>query len=140
MLALLLALQNVTASPPLANSVDGYPVGAIEPSAEIKGCTAFLWVRGNYILIAEAYADRGAIRLAVDGTPATYPITAQNGIGAKGFSRTTEYRNGKTVVTLDLALTTRPGGDVQIGESTLKVERGGKPAVSVPVAGMISCA
>lgn len=140
MLALLLALQTVTAAPPLAISVDGQPVGAIEPGATLKGCTAFLWIPGNYVLIAEATAQPGAIRLAIDGKLATYAIAAQNGIGASGFSRTTEYRAGKIVVTLDLAITTRPGGEVRIGESTLRIERPDKPAATVPVAGMISCA
>lgn len=141
MLALLLALQDVPPILPLATSVDGFPVGAIEPSMATSGCTAFIWVRtASRVLVAQATAEPGTIRLAIDGKPASYAISAQNGIGASGFSRTTEYRAGKVVVTLDLAITTKLGGEVQVGESTLRIERPDTPPVVVPVAGMIRCA
>jgi len=138
MLALLLALQAID---PLVTSTDGYPLGALaDGRVAMKGCTALLWLRTpSKALIATAMTDPATIRLAIDGKPATLAISAQNGIGASGFSQTTEYKSGGVTATLDLALKKGPGG-VSVGDSTLRIERADKPAVTVPIDGMISCA
>ncbi len=76
---------------PLPASVDGLPIGAI-PKQQLpaKGCAAFLWsLTPSHALIAMAGADPATIRLSIGGGQKDFAMTAQNGGGTLGFSRTT---------------------------------------------------
>ncbi len=129
--------------PPVVASVDGLPIGAI-PKQELppRGCAAFLWTRGpSQAMIAMAVADPATIRLTIDGRVQDFALSAQNGAGGYGFSRTTEYRGGDVTATLDMTFTNDAAltSGARIGDATLRIDRPGRDSVVVPAGGLIGC-
>lgn len=130
--------------PPIVASVDGLPIGAIpQQDMPAKGCAAFLWTRGpSQALIAMALADPATIRLTIDGKVQDFAMSAQNGTGGYGFSRSIEYKGGDVTATLDMTIAgeTSLQGGARINEATLRIERPGRDAIVVPAGGLIGCA
>ena len=130
--------------PPVIASVDGLPIGAV-PKQDLpaQGCAAYLWTRGpSQAMIAMAVADPAMIRLTIDGKVQDFAMTAQNGTGGYGFSRTTEYRGGDVTATLDMTIASDAAltGGARVGDATLRIERPGRDALVVPAGGLIGCA
>ena len=90
----------------------------------------------------ELYKRDPDLRLSLDGKTADYPISAQNGIGGLGFSQITEYRGAGVVATLQGNVRTDAGApnSGSISDGILKIERAGRAAIVIPVAGAIGCA
>ena len=129
---------------PIVASVDGLPIGAI-PKQDLpaKGCAAYLWTRGpSQALIAMAVADPATIRLTIDGRVQDFAMTAQNGTGGYGFSRSTEYRVGDVTATLDMPIANETSlqGGARIDQATLSITRPGRDTLVVPAGGLIGCA
>lgn len=149
MLALALAAAKDKPKPPPAPapvvaSVDGLPIGSLsKQDLPATGCAAYLWtLTPSHALVAMATADPATVRLTLDGVTADYAKSAADGAGGYGFANTTEYKGGDVTATLDMAIVTRPdlAGGAAVPEATLRVERPGRDALVLPVAGLIGCA
>ena len=147
MIAMLLALFSLAPAdkvPPLPNSIDGLPVGAIpQQKMPEHGCAAFLWSAGaTHALVAMVSAEPAQARLSIDGRIADYPRVSQAGIGGYGFARTMQFGAAGTTITLDM--TVEEKADLQRGavvsNGTLQYDRAGKDLIVLPVAGLIGCA
>jgi len=130
--------------PPVVASVDGLPIGAIpQQDLPARGCAAYLWTRGpSQALIAMAVAEPATIRLTIDGKVQDFVLSAQNGVGGYGFSRTNEYKGSDVTATLDMTIASATSlqGGARIDEATLRIERPGRDAIVVPAGGLIGCA
>ena len=155
MIALLLTLQAVVAVPsggavlpapaPAPTPVAAPALGPIGRQAlPASGCAAYLWSSaGDRTLVAMAVATPPQIRLALDGAaPADLALASGEGAPSYGLAPTGTYRSGDVTATLALTVATR--GDLRGGavvqQGTLTVERPGRDALVVPVAGLIGCA
>ncbi|WEK42524.1 MAG: hypothetical protein P0Y64_14170 [Candidatus Sphingomonas colombiensis] len=142
MIALLLALL---ADPPARPaSIDGLPIGRLAPQAlPAHGCAAYLFTTGTTrTLAAMATAEPGGMRLALDGVVADYPRVAQSGAVNFGFTPSSEYRLGDVTITLDMALVSGEAltDGALISSATLRIDRGAKDGIVLPVGGLIGCA
>lgn len=132
------------APPPIVASVDGLPIGAL-PKQDLpaKGCAAYLWTRGpSQALIAMAVADPATIRLTIDGKVQDFALSAQNGAGGYGFSKTNEYRGGDVTATLDMTIgaDSNLASGARITDATLRIDRPGKDTLVLAAGGLVGCA
>ncbi|QKS00143.1 hypothetical protein F9288_11275 [Sphingomonas sp. CL5.1] len=143
MIALLLALL-ADPPPPLPASIDGSPIsGLATQSLPARGCAAYLFSTGSTrVLAAMAMADPAGIRLALDGVVADYPRVGQSGSPDLGFAPVSEYRLGEVTVRLELAVTHRAdlADGALISSATLRIDRGAKDGIIMPLGGLIGCA
>ena len=106
------------------------------------GCAAYLWNTGEpRQLVAMATAEPGTLRLSLDGKTVDLPRTTAEGAAARGLAALSRYQAGDVSAALELAAIERP--DLRDGalapEAMLTVERSGKDAIIMPVAGIIGC-
>ena len=106
------------------------------------GCAAYLWNTGEpRQLVAMATAEPGTLRVSIDGKTVDLPRTAAEGIAGRGLAALSRYQAGEVSASLELSALERP--DLRDGalapEAMLTVERAGKDAIVMPVAGMIGC-
>ncbi|MDB5696892.1 MAG: hypothetical protein JWN21_2435 [Sphingomonas bacterium] len=109
------------------------------PSA---GCAAYLWNTGEpRQLVAMATAEPGLLRVALDGKMLDLARTMAEGAAGRGLAAVSRYAAGDVTASLELSTVERP--DLRDGalapEAMLTVERVGKDAIVMPVAGMIGC-
>ncbi|KQT32206.1 hypothetical protein ASG29_10275 [Sphingomonas sp. Leaf412] len=133
---LLLAL----ADPPA--TIDGLPIGGLPRQVlPPKGCAAYLFTIGQTRTLA-VMAGADALRIALDGKPLDIARATATGPVAHGLSRDTEYRG--TDVTARLTMTIEDRADLAQGaavpDALLMLERPGKDAVAIPLAGLVGCA
>lgn len=106
------------------------------------GCAAYLWNTGEpRQLVAMATAEPGALRVSLDGKTLDLPRTMAEGVAGRGLATVSRYAAGEVTASLELSTMERP--DLRDGalapEAMLTVERVGKDAVVMPVAGLIGC-
>lgn len=144
MIALLLALLADPPAPPQPASIDGLPIGALAAqSLPARGCAAYLFSTGaTRTLAAMATADPGSIRLVLDGAVADYPRVGQSGTANLGFAPVSEYRLGDVTVRLEMAVSRRAGlaDGALISSAMLRIDRGAKDGIIMPLGGLIGCA
>lgn len=142
MIALFLALLADPPAPP--PSIEGLPIGKLGPQAlPARGCAAYLFAPGpTRTLAAMATAEPGSIRLSLDGVVVDYPRVGEAAGGSYGFAPVSEYRLGD--VTLHLEMTIAQRGDLSdgavISSATLRIDRGAKDGIVLPLGGLIGCA
>ncbi|WP_298669724.1 hypothetical protein [uncultured Sphingomonas sp.] len=142
MIALLLALLADPPAPP--GSIDGLPIGRLAPQAlPAQGCAAYLFTTGTTrTLAAMATAEPGAIRLVLDGAVTDYPRVTPGATANFGFAPTSEYRLGDVTITLDMAVISGSAltDGALISSATLRIDRGAKDGIVLPLGGLIGCA
>ena len=136
MIALLLALQAVSAPPSLAPDALG------RQALPERGCAAYLWSVSDRRLVAMASADPAELRVSLGGRVLDAARESQSGVGGFGFAGATSYRYGDLSMTLQLTIQAR--ADLADGATapagTLTIARAGADTVVLPVAGLIGCA
>jgi len=142
MIALLLALLADPPAPPA--SIDGLPIGGLaQQSLPARGCAAYLFSAGaTRTLAAMVTAEPGSIRLALDGVVADYPRVGGSGSPDMGFAPVSEYRLGEVSATLEMAVTHRADltDGALVSSATLRIDRGAKDGIVLPLGGLIGCA
>ncbi len=132
---LLLALQAAT-------SIDGLPIGGLPRQAlPARGCAAYLFTTGTTRTFA-AMAAPTSLRIAVDGKLVDLPRVAGPGAEVRGLAREGEYRVDGIAARLSMTIVERQdlAQGAAVTEAVLTLERAGKDAVAVPLAGLVGCA
>lgn len=131
---LLLALQGAAA-------IDGLPIGAL-PRQDLpkRGCAAYLFTVGPTRAFA-AMASPASLRIALDGKAVDLARAGGGGAEAHGLSRDGQYRADGIVARLSMTIVDRPdlAQGAAVTDAVLTLERAGKDAVAVPLAGMVGC-
>jgi hypothetical protein len=81
------------------------------------------------------------LRVSLDGKTVDLARTTAQGAAGRGLAAMSRYQAGDVMASLELSTVERP--DLRDGalapEAMLTVERAGKDAIVMPVAGMIGC-
>ena len=128
-------------SAPLRSQPSAPVVGPIGRQAlPAAGCAAYLWTQSEPHQLV-AMADAGLLRLTIDARPAELPRTGAAGTVAHGLAASTSYAAGELVATLDLTVADREGltSGATVPDAVLRVERVGRDAVAIPLAGLVGC-
>lgn len=153
MIAFLIALAQVVASPPPASplpapppaaaSIDGLPIGPLPAqSLPARGCAAYLFSIGNTrALTAMVAADPAALRMTLDGRTIELARTGESGAVALGLSAESVFRTDDVTATVQLTIEPRPNltEGAAVPSATLRVDRPGRDTVVLPLAGLVGC-
>ena len=135
------ALLLLAVADPVA-SIDGLPLGGLpRQSLPATGCAAYLFTGGTTRAFA-AMAGADSLRIALDGKVVDLPRVAQDGPVAHGLSRDSDYRAGEIVARLSMTIVDRPDltQGAAVESALLSLDRPGKDAIAVPLAGLVGCA
>ena len=123
-------------------SIDGLPIGAL-PRQDLPkaGCAAYLFTTGTTRTFA-AMAGPASLRIALEGKATDLPRATAGGAEAHGLARDAEYRAAGVTARLSMTIVDRPdlAQGAAVTDAVLTLERAGKDAVAVPLAGLVGCA